>query len=120
MEQNIKSRMKYLVPRTDGTTLDVWLNKRDWDDMHDERHYEYHVQTARNMAGNLDVVVHANDAPWTIMLHGTLLLRLLKSRAVKSIVINKAAWHGPVRALSYIMWPGLPADVKTKITFASL
>lgn len=109
--------MKYLAPR-DDEVLDVWLKKRDWTDLCDERHYEYHVQTWRNMAGSsIRVVVHAEETPWSIMLHGTLLLRLLKSPIVTSVLITGARRFGPVRALTAVMRPGMPPDVQSKIVF---
>lgn len=61
----MKNGAELKVAPRDNTTLEVWLGKRDWDDMHDERHYEYHVQTGRNMADSLHVVVHANNVPWS-------------------------------------------------------
>lgn len=113
--------MRYLQADTERQELMVLPGQRNWSDMKSERHYEYHVATLRQFEGPFTVVVHADQVPYSALLHVPLFVRIAqyarancKNKLKKIIVFNPST---VTRMLHVLLTPVTPKAVLEKITF---
>lgn len=114
--------MNYLAADTANNVLTVMPEKRDWQDMGADKHFEYHVHTLRHFRGKLfSIEVDASAVPYAALLHVPLFARLAKyaraNHKNQLECINVYNASRVARMLVRLLHPLTPKAVTEKINF---
>ena len=112
--------MRYITVDIEQHTLEFYPKHRDWSDMHNDKHFDYHLACITSLQGQPFVArIYANQLPWSAILHTRLFVRILKhvlannTQQIKLIEIVDASYAALV--ISKFLLPMFTPDVYEKI-----
>lgn len=114
--------MRYLQADTAKSMLAVLPDRRDWSDMHADKHFEYHTATLLLFSGQpFTVRVDATRIPYAAILHIQLFARLanhVRANHKNQLRVIEVINPGVVaRIIHKLLSPLIPAAVQAKIIF---